>query len=309
MRPRVHRVVTRPIARRRLLLGAPAALLPLVQPDSAARVLGPVAESATELRARAGAVAADLQYAVTSPSRERFGGAVLDALGDDREVVAVSVLDRRTGARWHHRGEVPVPMASTAKVLVVAAAMRHARDRGRALTQRERGDARMAITESENEVTDVLYRQSGGHESVARLARRLGLAHATTGVDHWSRTLTTTDELVTLVHSLASGRAPLVPDDTETLLALMGAVVDGQRWGVGTVGSRTVRVRVKNGWMTLDATPDRPWQVNSVGDVRGDGRDYALAIAQQAQQTQFEGFELASRIGRVAYAALREPMR
>lgn len=144
---------------------------------------------------------------------------------------------------------------------------------------------------------------------MARLARSLGLVHPTTPADHWSRTLGTTDELVTLLHALVSGRAPLVDDDSQTILAFMGAVVDGQRWGVGTVGSETVRVRVKNGWMTLDATPGRPWQVNSVGDVVGGGRDYVLAIAQQAQQTQFEGFELASRIGRAVYGALREPLR
>jgi hypothetical protein len=309
MRPSVHRVTARPIARRRLLLAAPAALLPLVRPATGQDLTGPLGQAAADLRARAGAMAGDLQYAVDTPSRERFGRAVLQALGDGADLVAVSVLDRRTGARWHHRGDVPVPLASTAKILVVAAAMMRAREQGRDLTGPEREHARLAITESDNEVTDALYLASGGHAAVARLARRLGLASAVTPVDHWSRTLGTTDELVTLLRSLALGSGPLVPDDTATLLAHMGSVTDGQRWGVGTVESRTVLVRVKNGWMTLDPTPGRPWQVNSVGDVRGDGRDYVLAIAQQAQRTQFEGFELASRIGRAVYAALQEPMR
>lgn len=309
MRLSVHRVAARPIDRRRLLLAAPAVLLPLARPTAGSEVLGSFARSAAQLRARAGVLAGDLQHSVTSPSRERFGRAVLDTLGEAADIVAVSVLDRRTGARWHHRGDVPVPLASTAKILVVAAAMARVRDLGRGLTGQEHEHARLAITESDNEVTDALYVQAGGHDAVARLARRIGLASPVTPVEHWSQTRATADELVVLLRSLTSGRAPLVPDDTATLLGHMGAVMDGQRWGVGTVGSRRVRVRVKNGWMTLDPTPKRPWQVNSVGDVRGGGRDYVLAIAQQAQRTQFEGFELASRIGRAAYAALREPMR
>jgi hypothetical protein len=309
MRSSVHRVAARPIARRRLLLVAPALLLPLARPASGPQVLGSFAQSAAELRARAGVLAGDLQHAVTSPSRERLGRAVLDTLGEAADVVAVSVLDRRTGARGHHRGDVPVPRASTAKILVVAAAMAHARDLGRGLTRQEHEHARLAITESDNEVTDALYLQAGGHDAVARIARRIGLACPLTPVEHWSRTRGTADELVVLLRSLTSARTPLVPDDTATLLAHLGDVMDGQRWGVGTVASRSVRVRVKNGWMTLDPTPKRPWQVNSVGDVRGGGRDYVLAIAQQAQRTQFEGFELASRIGRAVHAALREPMR
>jgi beta-lactamase class A len=246
---------------------------------------------------------------VSSPSRELFGRTLRRVLGDDAGVVAVSVLDRRTGARWHHRGEVPVPLASSAKILVVAAAMLRARDQGRGLTDQERDQARLAITESDNDATDALYLRSGGHDAVAGLARRLGMVTTVTPVGHWSRTLGTTDELVTLLRALTSGSAPLASDDTKTLLGHMASVTDGQRWGVGTVGSRTVRARLKNGWMTLDPTPGRPWQVNSVGDVRGGGRDYVLAIAQQAQRTQFEGFELASRIGRTVHAALREPIR
>lgn len=105
MHPSVQRVIGRSIHRRRLLLAAPAALLPLSQPATGDRVVGPVAETAAALRARAGVVAADLHYAMTSPARERLGRALLDVLGDAEATVAVSLLDRRTGVRWHHRGE------------------------------------------------------------------------------------------------------------------------------------------------------------------------------------------------------------
>jgi hypothetical protein len=80
----------------------------------------------------------------------------------------------------------------------------------------------------------------------------------------------------------------------------MAEVVDGQRWGVGTVRSSSVKVRVKNGWMRVD----NPWVINSVGDVQGGGRDYVLALLQRAQPDEDTGMTRASRIGRAVFTAL-----
>lgn len=311
MRHPPRRIASGGIGRRRILLAAPAGLLALVEDPIGRDLIAPVADELGDLRAWAGAVGGDLQYAVTSPSRARLGRAVRHVLGGAAGAVSLSVLDRRTGARWHHQGDRPFPLASTSKVLVVAAAMIRARSLGRGLSAAQRSQARLAITVSDNAAADALYAFGGRHAGVADLAAALGMdaTAAAAPVPHWGRTGSTTDDLVTMMRALARGATPLAASDNASLLALMGAVVDGQRWGVGTVRTGTVRVRVKNGWMALDPTPGHPWQVNSVGDVRGGGRDYVLAIGQRAHASQEEGFELASRIGRTIFAALDEPMR
>jgi hypothetical protein len=75
----------------------------------------------------------------------------------------------------------------------------------------------------------------------------------------------------------------------------MESVIPAQRWGItcGPWGTNCdppgyaqpvagVTVALKNGWKYLPtcAAQDEscPWQVNSIGWVRGDGRDYVLAI-------------------------------
>jgi hypothetical protein len=75
----------------------------------------------------------------------------------------------------------------------------------------------------------------------------------------------------------------------------MKSVTPAQRWGVscGPWGTRCdapdyatpvpgVTVALKNGWKYVPSChgPDDtcPWQVNSIGWVRGQGRDYALAV-------------------------------
>jgi hypothetical protein len=185
--------------------------------------------------------------------------------------------------------------------------MRKAREEERRLSARQREQARLAITQSDNASADALYAFAGGHSAIAELARDLGMAAtaAAKPVTHWGLTLTTPNDLVRLMQRLTSGSPVTHPDDDAAVLALMTQVVDGQRWGAGTVRSDAVDVHVKNGWMAVGD----PWVINSVGDVRGAGRDYAVALMQTRQPDQDSGIRRASRIGRAVFGALEAPLR
>ena len=55
-----------------------------------------------------------------------------------------------------------------------------------------------------------------------------------------------------------------------------------QAWGVSGGVPAGVTVALKNGWLPLnDANTD--WQINSIGWVSGDGRDYLLGDAEHGQ--------------------------
>jgi hypothetical protein len=289
----------------------PVGLAALASESLAATLVEPVADAATEAFDAAGRIARGVTPAplddTGSPSRAALAGAVVAAMGGRSRVIGVSVMDRRTGVWWHYRGGSLVRAGSVSKTLIVAAALRKARAAGSSLSSRQRDQARAAITLSDNAAATALYSWIGGHAAVSELAADLGMIDTAAAEEakEWGHTLTTPNDLVRMMHRLTSGSPVTHRDDDEQLLALMGQVVDGQRWGVGTVRSSAVRIRVKNGWMLVDD----PWVINSVGDVRGGGRDYVMALMQRAQPDETTGITRASRIGRAVFAALESPLR
>ncbi len=289
----------RVVGRRGVLLAAPIGLLALATESVGASLLTPVARAADE-------VVADVESISTrlfgSPTVRKALDAALSPIIGRSNVIGVSVLDRRTGTRWHHRGEALVQTGSVSKILVVGAALRKARSAGTSLTRQQLEQVRLAITRSDNASADALYSYIGGHAAVAQLAADLGMAAtaAAEAVPHWGNTLTTANDLVRMMAAIAGGSPVLDAKDRAVILQRMAEVVDGQRWGVGTVRTSSVKIHVKNGWMRVD----NPWVINSVGDVRGGGRDYVMAILQRAQPDEETGMARASRLGRAAFTAL-----
>jgi hypothetical protein len=302
---------SREVGRRGVLLAAPAGLLTTALESVASDLLTPIGQAGADVWAGAESLVDDITDAIVSsppstPSREALEDAVIDAIGSRSTVVGVSVLDRHTGAKWWYRGNKLVRTGSVAKAFIVAQALRQARAKGTTLTEGQREQARLAITRSDNTAASALYEAIGRHDGVVRLATDLGLVTTATAdrADHWGHTLTTPNELVTLMQAFVAGHPALHAADNAYLLDLMSGVVSGQRWGVGTVGSTAARTRLKNGWMLVD----NPWVINSFGDVVGDGRDYAVAIMQRAQPDQSTGMAQASRISRAVFRTLAQPL-
>jgi hypothetical protein len=226
-------------------------------------------------------------------------------MGGRSQVISVSVLDRRNGARWNYRGGALQRTGSVAKAFIVTAALRKARLAGTTLTATQLEQARLAITKSDNASATALYNWIGGHQGVVSITRAVGLtttANAPASTT-WGTTLTSPNDLVAFMQALHLGHPALHADDRAVVLGLMGKVVSLQRWGVGSVPSGN-RVRNKNGWMAVG----NPWVINSFGDVRGNGRDYALALMQTRQPDQSSGIARAERIGRAVYDALERPL-
>jgi hypothetical protein len=131
----------------------------------------------------------------------------------------------------------------------------------------------------------------------------------------WGNTTTTAADQAAIVATFAYRNHVLAPAARHYGLSLMESVIPSQRWGVtcGPWGTSCdapdyaspvpgVTVALKNGWKFVptcaaqDATApsrgddppnppappadgnDCPWQVNSIGWVRGQGRDYVLAV-------------------------------
>jgi hypothetical protein len=84
----------------------------------------------------------------------------------------------------------------------------------------------------------------------------------------------------------------------------MENVTGGQAWGVSGGVPAGVSVALKNGWLPLnDANTD--WQVNSVGWISGDGRDYLVAVLCTGNPTEQYGIDTLNGLSSVIWSAMR----
>ena len=69
----------------------------------------------------------------------------------------------------------------------------------------------------------------------------------------------------------------------------MESIDPSQAWGVTAGVPEGVTIAIKNGWLPL--VGDGDWQINSLGWVDGDGRDYILAVLTKNNPTEGYGIE------------------
>ncbi|MET7336260.1 serine hydrolase [Nonomuraea sp. NPDC005650] len=194
--------------------------------------------------------------------------------------VSAMVKDLATGRLYrYHPGERLIT-ASTAKVQILMALL--LRTSWKKLPAAVRHDADLMIRYSDNHAADRLWLRAGGAPGFTRAGRTFGLKD-TQGVPGecvdlycWGITRTSVDDQIRLMRALVSGKSPLKAKDRGQVLNLMGRVVDGQNWGISAAACAGDRVALKNGWLKRVST--KLWATVSVGLIRGDGHDYAVAV-------------------------------
>ena len=156
------------------------------------------------------------------------------------------------------------------------------------------------ITVSDNVAATSLFYFGGGCAALTRFNTLIPTRDTVVGCQTpayygWGNTTTSAADQVAIVRRIAYPNRVLNDDAREYALQLMESVIPAQRWGVtcGPWGTSCdphggpqpvpgVTVALKNGWKflpTCAAQDDScPWQVNSIGWVRGEGRDYVLAV-------------------------------
>ncbi|MFI6741370.1 serine hydrolase [Nonomuraea sp. NPDC050451] len=194
--------------------------------------------------------------------------------------VTAMVKDLATGRLYrYHPGERLIT-ASTAKVQILMALL--LRTSWKKLPAAVRHDADIMIRYSDNHAADRLWLRIGGAPGFTKAGRKFGLEH-TRGIPGecvdlycWGITRTSVDDQIRLMRALVSGKSPLKAKDRGQVLKLMGHVVAGQNWGISAAACAGDRVALKNGW--LKHVSNKLWATVSVGLIRGDGHDYAVAV-------------------------------
>jgi Beta-lactamase enzyme family len=257
-------------------------------------------------RARSGQVAA-------ANHADPLSGAAASYVAARSGAVLAAVYDVRTGQSWRLGGGPAQAEASVVKLDILETLL--ARQDGTALSPGDQSLAQSMIEDSDNDAATSLWYEAGGATGIGAYNGRAGLTRtipsqcvACAGFPWPGWGLTTTvpyDQLSLLKQLIAPGPRPLLSDaERSYALSLMENVASDQHWGVSGGVPAGVTVALKNGWVPLNGA-NTDWQVNSVGWVSGDGRDYLIAVLATGNPTEQYGIDTISALSSLVWTAMR----
>jgi beta-lactamase class A len=213
--------------------------------------------------------------------------------------VEIAVDNLATGSAWSFGPSTPQDEASVVKVNILAALLASGRGPTNTLTAHQRQLATQMIEESDNDAATDLWNAAGANVGIGAFDKKIGLGDTTPSPcvvcqgfpwPGWGLTTTTPRDQVALLRALFISRSYLNQVDRAYELHLMQSIVPDERWGVSSGVPTNVSVALKNGWLPLNST-DTDWQINSIGWVRGDARDYLVALLSTGNPSEQYGIQ------------------
>jgi beta-lactamase class A len=201
--------------------------------------------------------------------------------------ITAAVYDDVTGQTWLYRPGVAEDMASIIKVDIMATLLEQGQVAHRTLTADEEELSQGMIEESNNDDATDLWNDEGGASAVSSFDAQAGLTETTPNTaGYWGLSTTTASNQVQLLRQIAYPNSLLTDESRDYELGLMTHVDPSQSWGISSGVDPSATVAIKNGWLPLDSGG---WQINSIGYVDGDGRDYVVAVLSNGNDTEAAG--------------------
>jgi hypothetical protein len=223
-------------------------------------------------------------------SRDLFSvPAVASYLAGQNNGITAAVYDDVTGVTYLYRPGVAEDTASIMKVDILATLLAQAQAQDRGLTSDEESLSVEMIEESNDDDAQDLWDSEGGASAVSAFDAKAGLTATTPDVaGYWGLSTTTAADQVQLLKKVAYPN-PLLTDGSRSYeLDLMTHVDPTQSWGVSAGVAPAATVAIKNGWLPLDAGG---WQINSIGYVNGEGRNYLVAVMSDGNASEAQGID------------------
>ena len=271
--------------------------------------------SRTAAAGQAAGVAPSAASGTGPPGADRnpFSAAATKYLAGRHGTVVAAVYDVRTGQTWRLGTDSEAqPEASIVKLDILETLL--ARPQGAALAPADEALARSMIEDSDNDAATSLWDEDGGAAGLTYYGNRAGLTKtipsqcvtcAGFAFPGWGLSTTVPlDQLTLLKQLVAPGASPLLSKSARSYaLSLMEHVTPSQAWGVSAGVAPGSTIALKNGWLPLDAAAT-DWQVNSVGWVSGDGRDYLIAVLSTGNPTEQYGITTISALSSMVWSAM-----
>jgi hypothetical protein len=191
--------------------------------------------------------------------------------------VTMALYDAVTGRTYLYRPDVTQQTASIEKVTILATLLHQHQQDNTPLDPATVDLATTMIVNSNDDAASALWAQVGSAGAVAAFDKTAGLTDTKPAAGGLlGETTTTAADQVRMVRDLVYPGTVLNPASQAFALNLMENLEADQRWGISAGVSSGVTIALKDGWEPLVNYYD--WQVNSVGWVDGDGRNYVLAV-------------------------------
>ena len=278
---------------------------------TSAPVLSPATTSAPVLSPRTAPVAGSV---ATAGHRDPFGTAAASYLSGRAGAVLAAVYDVGTGQAWHLGQGQPQAEASVVKLDVLETLLaEQGPGDGTELAASDRSLAEQMIEDSDNAAATSLWYEVGGAASIRSFNAKAGLTETTPSScvvcpgfswPGWGLTTTTPDDQIALLRQLVTPSSALTGAERGYALSLMEDVTPTQRWGVSGGVPPQVTVALKNGWLPFQGT-DSDWQINSVGWVSGDGRNYLMAVLTTGNPTEQYGIDTIDQLAAMVWQDMR----
>jgi len=247
------------------------------------------------------------------PPPNPLGTAAASYVASRSGTVVAAVYDVASGQTWTLGPQDPQAEASIVKLDILETLYAQQGNGPVTLAGTEQSLAQRMMEDSDNSAATSLWNAVGGPGRIQSFNTAAGLTHTLPSScvtcpgfawPGWGLTTTTPADQIALLRTLIEPSTLLTDAQRQNALELMENVTRAQRWGVTGGVPLQATVALKNGWLPLNSART-DWQINSIGWVRGSGRDYLMAVLTTGNPTEQYGIDTINRLSTMVWGNLR----
>jgi hypothetical protein len=233
---------------------------------------------------------------------EELAESLIKYLSYKKTNVSFAVYDHKGENFYHFYGNKMYDTASTVKVSVMLAVLKHVEVEERQLMEEEIGKIKNMITKSNNEDTTTLWKLIGKESSMNNLFEKMELTNTKAGENgYWGLTKTTPVDQAKLLNYIFKENELFSEEQRKFALDMMSQVVKDQFWGISK-GNEDADISLKNGWVPKSWNS---WVINSIGCVKSSKKEYTIAIFSENSPTQQYGIEVVEHVSELVAKSLK----
>ena len=215
--------------------------------------------------------------------------------------ITMALYDYLTGRTYLYRPGVSETTASIIKVEILATLLHEAEVAHQPLDDATADLATRMIENSDDNAAQALWDQEGGSAAVASFGALAGLTQTVPNSQgFWGLSTTTAADQLAVLKAVVYPNPLLDAPSRVYETGLMEDVEADQQWGVSGGVPNGVTVATKDGWDPLD--DGTTWQINSIGWINGEGRDYLMAVLTNGNSSEGYGIQTIEGVAPLVWA-------
>ncbi len=237
---------------------------------------------------------------LAAPGPNPFGTAFQNYLAGRAGTVSAAVYDAEDGVTYTFNPTLDdFDTASIVKATILATLLWQSQASGQPLTPAERQLAVPMIEDSSNAAATKLWFDAGSSTGIGQFLKVAGLTTTTPARGgYWGLTKTSAVDQVELLRLLSYPNAVLTPASQQYEAGLMTHVIAWEDWGVSSGATGGATVALKNGWLPVPGG----WEINSMGHIAGNGRNYVVAILSSGNPSEAYGIQTLDNLSQMIWS-------